>query len=239
MQVLSLLGPLQIRFGQHSADFPCDGRNFREIIGQKDCPNQRSHDTKGQDCDCDKVRSGQAGIPIKDAPNGQNANQHGRPNGHHEGRVALCRLHPVQYKVCVLSNRIGKLSVGCRALVECFNDLDTVDILHRGGTHVLACLDHRTILFRILFHLCHIAQYSNRNRNQRYQRHTPVQSKEITHDSKWNQQVRCHLRDNVGQRDLHLLHALHHGRFQAARRGIGQVPHGNAGQLIRYGPPQF
>ena len=50
MQFFPLRRPLQIRLGEHSADFSGDGRNFREVIGQKDCPNQRTYDTEGKDC---------------------------------------------------------------------------------------------------------------------------------------------------------------------------------------------
>ena len=41
------------------------------------------------------------------------------------------------------------------------------------------------------------------------------------------------------QWDFHLLHALHHGRFQPSRRCIGQIAHGNTSQLIRHSPPQL
>ena len=168
MQFFSLHRPLQIRLGQHSADFPGDGRNFGEIISQKDRRYQWPHDTEGQDCNRDKIRGGQASIPIKDASNGQNADQHSGPNSHHQGGVALRGLHPVQYKIRILSNRIGKLPIGCCTLVERFNDLNTVDILHRGGTHVLSGLNDRTIFFRILFHLGHITEHPNRDGDKRY-----------------------------------------------------------------------
>ena len=239
MQFFSLHGPLQIRLGQNSANFPGDGRDFGEIIGQKDCRYQWPHDTEGQDGNRDKIRDGQAATPIKDTPNGQNADQHSGPNGHHQGGIALRGLHPVQHEVCALPHSLRELSVGGRTLIEGFDDLDAVYVLYCGGAHVLACLDNRAVLFRVLFHLGHIAKHPDGDGDERHQRHAPVQDKEVDHNGDRDQQIRGHFRNDVSQRDLHLLHTLHHGCFQAARWRIGQIAHGNAGQLIRYGPPQL
>ena len=239
MQFFSLRRPLQIRLGQHSANFPGDGRNFGEIIGQKDRRYQWPHDTEGQDCNRDKIRGGQTAIPIKDTPNGQNADQHSGPNGHHQGGVALRGFHPVQHEVRALPHGLRELAIGCCTLVERFYDLNAVDVLHRGGAHVLASLDHSTILFRVLFHLGHVTKHPDGDGDKRYQRHAPVQEKEVDHNSDRNQQIRGHFRNDVGQRDLHLFHTLHHGCFQAARWRISQIAHGNAGQFIRHSPPQF
>ena len=239
IQFFSLRGPLQIRLGQHSANFPGDGRNFGEIIGQKDRRYQWPHDTEGQDCNRDKIRGGQTAIPIKDTPNGQNADQHSGPNGHHQGGVPLRGFHPVQHEVRALPHGLRELAIGCCTLVERFYDLNAVDVLHRGGAHVLASLDHSTILFRVLFHLGHVTKHPDGDGDKRYQRHAPVQEKEVDHNSDRDQQIRGHFRNDVGQRDLHLFHTLHHGCFQAARWRIGQIAHGNAGQLIRHSPPQF
>ena len=104
---------------------------------------------------------------------------------------------------------------------------------------MLTGLNNRTIFFRVLFHLSHVTEHPDGDGDKRYQRHAPVQEKEVDHNSDRDQQVRGHFRNDVGQRDLHLLHTLHHGRFQAARWRIGQIAHGNAGQLIRHGPPQL
>ena len=148
-------------------------------------------------------------------------------------------LHPVQHEVRTLPHGLRELSVGGRTLIEGFDDLNAVDVLHRGGAHVLASLDHRTILFRVLFHLGHVTKHPDGDGDKRHQCHAPVQGKEVGHNGDRDQQIGGHFWNDVGQRDLHLLHTLHHGRFQAARWRIGQITHGNAGQLIRHSPPQL
>ena len=124
-------------------------------------------------------------------------------------------------------------------MIERFDDLNAAYVLHRGGAHVLASLNHRPILFRVLFHLGHVTKHPDGDGDKRHQCHAPVQDKEVDHNGDRDQQIGGHFRNDVGQRDLHLLHTLHHGCFQAARWRIGQIAHGNAGQLIRHSPPQF
>ena len=124
-------------------------------------------------------------------------------------------------------------------MIERLDDLNPIDVLHSGGTHILTCLNNSTVFFRVFLHLGHVTEHPDRYRNQGYQCHSPIQHKQVNNDGDGDKQVRSHFRDDMCQWDFHLLHALHHGRFQPTRRCIGQIAHGNMSQLVRHSPPRL
>ena len=226
-EIFPLGRTIQIRLGQYGSNFSGDSSNFRKIIRQKDSCNQWPHNAKRKNGNGDKVRSRQRAVHIEQASHRQHTNQYGRPNRHHQSRIALGGFHPVQHEIHALTDSLCKLSIGGSTLIERLDDLNPIDVLHSGGAHILTCLNNSTVFFRVFLHLGHVTEHPDRYRNQGYQCHSPIQHKQVNNDGDGDKQVRSHFRDDMCQRDFHLLHTLYHCGFQPSRRCIRQISHRN------------
>ena len=79
-------------------------------------------------------------------------------------------------------------------MVECLDDLNAADVLDNGGVHLVRCPHRPFVFFLVVAHDDRHKDHADGNRDEREQRHAPVEDEQIDEDAQGAKCICCHLR---------------------------------------------
>ena len=141
-------------------------------------------------------------------------------------------VHPVDERMRVAVHGLRELLVRAGRLAERLDDLDAVDVLDRSRAHVLACAHGFLVPEVVVLHHAHVGGEPDGQRDERDERHAPIEREHERDDGQRNQQIRRHLRQQVRERRLDAVHLLHHDVLELARRRVQHVAERHARELF-------
>ena len=99
-------------------------------------------------------------------------------------------------------------------MIERLNNLNAFYILNNDIVYMIVCLHISCVLAVIVPHEKEHGDHSQNRGNQDCKAQTPVNRQQPDKNSNRKEQVRCQLRDHVGQRRLQILHLVHDNILQ-------------------------
>ena len=99
-------------------------------------------------------------------------------------------------------------------MIERLNNLNALYILNNDIIYMIVCLHISCILAVIVPHEKEHRDYRQNRGNQDCKTQTPVNRQQPDKNSNRKEQVRCQLRDHVGQRRLQILYLVHDNVLQ-------------------------
>ena len=129
--------------------------------------------------------------------------------------------------------RRDELFVTAFRLAEHLDDLDAADVFHRRVVESLCSGHHARVVFAVARHHQHEKEHAQRQRGQRGQRHAPVKTEQINERGQRDDGIAAHFGDDVRQRGLHAVHALHEDVFQFAGAACLHVAQRHAGKFFK------
>ena len=99
-------------------------------------------------------------------------------------------------------------------MIERLNNLNAFHILNNDIVYMIVCLHISCVLAVIVPHEKEHGDHRQNRGNQNCKAQTPVNRQQPDKNSNRKEQVRCQLRDHVGQRRLQILHLVHDNILQ-------------------------
>ncbi len=209
----------------HGADL---GQRVDEVHGRV----QGREYGQRQDGHHDERRRLERALQNEQASHRQHGHERGRPDGQAQILEHLHVVHPVDERMRVAVHGLRELLVRAGRLAERLDDLDAVDVLDRSRAHVLACAHGFLVPEVVVLHHAHVGGEPDGQRDERDERHAPIEREHERDDGQRNQQIRRHLRQQVRERRLDAVHLLHHDVLELARRRVQHVAERHARELF-------